>query len=250
MSYTSEEFNREVRGPSFIAWSDDLRTEDEVCVIVSLMNARPSQSILDVACGYGRHDLVLAGEYGLEVTGVDISPGLIENAMRRAVEQGQRVNFKVMDAVDLSWESTFDFAMIVYNSFSLFSDDDAPVVVRGIYRSLRTRGRFFIDLDNKPFYLRYGRYYKNWVSWAPGGLTLQETYYHEDISVEVNRDTIFQPDAERADEFIVFKRVYSEAEIRTVLSDNGFRVGEIFGDWDLSALEESSPKMILVGQKH
>ena len=249
LSYTSEEFNRVVRDPLFRGWSDDLPTEDEVRVIVSLMNARAGQSILDVACGYGRHDLVLAGEYGLDVTGIDISSGLIENAMRRADEQGQRITFKTMNAVDLSWEGTFDFAMIAHNSSSLFSDDDAPVVVRAIHRALRAPGRLFIDLDNRPFYVRYGRSHKEWYSWAPGGLTLQETYFHEEVAVEVTRYSIFRPNRETADDFIEFKRVYSEDEIRAVLSENGFRVGEIFGDWDLSALEEDSPKMILVGER-
>ena len=249
MPYTSEKFNRVVKAPSFRGWSDDLRTDDEVGVIVGLSKAKRGDSVLDVACGYGRHDLVLAGEYGLNVTGVDISTGLIENAMRRADEQRQRITFKVMNAVDLSWESTFDFAMIAYNSFSLFSDEDAPLVVQGIHRALRTRGRFFMDLDNKPFYVRYGRSHKSWYLWKPGGLTLQETYLHEDISVEVTRYSIFRPNAETADNFIEFKRVYSEGEIRALLAENGFRVGDIFGDWDLSALQESSPKMILVGEK-
>ena len=85
--------------------------------------------------------------------------------------------------------------------------------------------------------------------WAPGGLTLQETYFHEGISVEVTRYSIFRPNCETADDFMEFKRVYSEDEIHALLSENGFRVGEIFGDWDLSALKESSPEMILVGEK-
>ncbi len=156
--------------------------------------------------------------------------------------------YKIMNAVDLSWESKFDFAMVAYNSFSLFSDDDAPKVVRGVHRALRSPGSLFIDLDNKPSYVRHG-VHEHWYSWPGGGLTLQETYFHEDISVEVNRDTIFRPDTEEVDEFIAFKRVYSEDEVRALLSENGFRVGEIYGDWDLSALEASSPKMILVGEK-
>ncbi len=247
MGYTTEEFNRAVRGPSF-GWSEDLHTDDEARVIVGLVKAQRGDSVLDVACGYGRHALVLASEYGLEVTGIDISSGLIENANRRSDKQGLSITFKVMNAVDLSWESTFDFAMITYNSFSLFYDDDAPRVVHGIHRALRAPGRLFVDLDNKPSYVRTGLH-EDWYSSPAGGLTLQETYFHEDISVEVNRDTIFRPDTEKVEEFIAFKRVYAEDEIRALLSENGFRVGEIFGDWDLSTLEVSSPKMILVGEK-
>ena len=70
MSYTTEEFNREIRDHSFRGWSDDLPTEDEARVIVGLVKAKRGDSVLDIACGYGRHDLILAGEYGLDVTGI------------------------------------------------------------------------------------------------------------------------------------------------------------------------------------
>jgi hypothetical protein len=51
------------------------------------------------------------------------------------------------------------------------------------------------------------------------------------------------------EEFIIFKRIYSQDEIVSLLSSCGFQVEAIYGGWDLSPLEESSPKMLLVGEK-
>ena len=67
--------------------------------------------------------------------------------------------------------------------------------------------------------------------------------------MEVCRDLIFKRDAEQVQEFIVFKRIYSQNEICDLLSDCGFRVDQVYGGWDLSPLEEDSSKMLLVGVK-
>ena len=246
--YTSEAFNLWASDPNFPGWTGDRPTEDEVRVIVELLKVQPGDSLLDVACGYGRHALLLAGRYSLEVTGIDISPGLITTARRFAGEQRLEIIYEVKHAADIAWRNEFDHAMIAYNSFSLFSPEYAPVVLKGIYHALRPAGRFFLDLDNKPFNCQYGISDTNWHTW-PGGLTLQEIYFHEDNSVEVCRDLIFRRDAEQAEEFTYFKRIYSQDEIVDLLSSCGFRVDQIYGEWNLSPLEENSPKMLLVGVK-
>jgi len=246
--YTSAAFDRCVSGPAFSGWTGDLPTEEEVRVIVELLKAQAGDSLLDVACGYGRHATVLASSHGLRVTGVDISPALITFARTRAAEQSLEVNYELRDARDPAWTNEFDHAMIVYNSFSLFSPDDAPRVLQGIHRALKPTGRLFLDLDNKSFNCRYGISDTSWYV-GPGGLTLQEVYFHEDISVEVNRDLHFHADAEEVAEFIVFKRLYSQDEICGLLSCCGLRVGQVYGAWDLSPLSENSPKMILVAAK-
>jgi SAM-dependent methyltransferase len=87
--YTSEAFNRWASDSSFPGWTGDRPTEDEARIIVQLLEAQPGHSLLDVACGYGRHALLLASQYGLEVTGIDVSPGLIAAAKRLADERGR-----------------------------------------------------------------------------------------------------------------------------------------------------------------
>lgn len=244
--YTSEVFNRWASDLTFPGWTGDRPTKEESRIIVDLLQAQPGDSLLDVACGYGRHALLLAGQYGLKVTGIDLSPGLITTAKRLAEEQGLEIAYEVRHAIDLPWSNEFDWAMIAYNSFSLFSPEDAPIVLQGIHRALRPGGRLFLDLDNKSFNCRYGVSDTNWYIW-PGRLTLQEIYFHENLSVEVCRDLTFRTDVEGAEEFITFKRIYSLNEIKDLLLDCGLRADQVYGDWDLSSLEENSPKMLLVG---
>lgn len=248
MGYISEVFNSWVSGPTFTGWTGDRPTEEEARIIINLLQAQPGDSLLDVACGYGRHALLLAGQHGVNITGIDLSPGLISTAKRLAEEQGLKIAFEVRHAKDISWINEFDRAMIAYNSFSLFSPENAPIVLQGIHRALRPAGRLFLDLDNKSFNCRYGVSDTNWYIW-PNCLMLQEIYLHESLSVEVCRDLSFRTDAEGAEEFITFKRIYSLDEIKDLLADCGFRVDQVYGDWDLSSLEAHSPKILLIGVK-
>ncbi len=52
---------------------------------------------LDIGCGTGSVSAVLAG-LGLRVTGIDLSPAMIEIAQAKAANQGLRIEFHVMDA--------------------------------------------------------------------------------------------------------------------------------------------------------
>ena len=248
--YTSEAFNSWASDEiTFSEWTGDRPTEEEVRIIVELLKAEPGDSFLDVACGYGRHALLLAAQHDLKVTGVDISPGLITTARRLAHQQQLEITYEIGHAADISWDNEFDRAMIAYNSFSLFSPDDAPLALQRIHQALRPAGRIFLDLDNKPFNCRYGISDTSWCSW-PGGLTLEEICFHRDSSVEVFRALIFGLDAERVEEFVYFKRIYSQKEILGLLSSCGFQVDQVYGDWDLSPLRENSPKMLLAGVKN
>ena len=78
--YTSETFNKAVGGDAWDGWSGDLSDEEEADVMAELLDVQPGDSLLDVACGYGRHAMLFAEHYDLRVTGVDISPGLIAAA--------------------------------------------------------------------------------------------------------------------------------------------------------------------------
>jgi SAM-dependent methyltransferase len=249
IGYTSEPFNSTIADLDSFPWDEDLPTGEETRIIVDLLGAQPSDHLLDMACGYGRHALVLAAEYHLQVTGIDISPGSIAAARRRAQERNLNIDFNIAHGRELSLESEFDHALIAFNSLSLFSPQDAPVLLENIHRALRPGGRLFVDLDNKPYNCRYGTADTNWTTW-PGGLALQEIYFHRDISIEVGRDLTFAAGADEMEEFLLFKRIYDAGEIDTLMTSCDFQIDHLYGDWDLSPLTGISPKIILVAVRN
>jgi SAM-dependent methyltransferase len=76
--------------------------------LVARVGVTPGEAWLDVGCGAGGAAFV-AARAGASVTGVDLSPVLIESARRRAAEEGLDIRLDVADAERLPFEDgSFD----------------------------------------------------------------------------------------------------------------------------------------------
>lgn len=83
---------------------------------VGRLGLRPGVSVLDVACGNG-NTAIPAARTGAEVTGVDIAPYLIEQAIERAADSGVSAEFDVGDAEDLPYDDgIFDVVITMYGA--------------------------------------------------------------------------------------------------------------------------------------
>ena len=73
---------------------------------------KPGMRVLDVGCGVGRWSSMLA-QRGAEVTGMDLSPTMIQEAQRRAVAHGvsERCRFLVQDLAQLEAGEQFDLVI-------------------------------------------------------------------------------------------------------------------------------------------
>jgi len=79
-------------------------------LILSLLDPGLGERVLDIGCGSGNHLLIL-NKMGLDVSGVDASPEMIELAKERL---GHRCTLKTGVAEDLPFEDNeFDFAVLI-----------------------------------------------------------------------------------------------------------------------------------------
>jgi ubiquinone/menaquinone biosynthesis C-methylase UbiE len=80
----------------------------------SWLSVAPGCRVLDIGCGVGRWSRLLASR-GAKVTGIDLSPTMIEEAERRAVQAGvaERCMFHVQDVSDLEVGAEFDVVLAV-----------------------------------------------------------------------------------------------------------------------------------------
>jgi SAM-dependent methyltransferase len=101
------------------------------------LDTAPGAHFLDVACGSGQLALIAARE-GLEVTGVDIAPNLVERARERAQAEGLRARFEEADAEALPFaDASFDIvASLVGAMFAPRPD----LVARELLRVCRPGG--------------------------------------------------------------------------------------------------------------
>jgi SAM-dependent methyltransferase len=83
---------------------------------VGRLDLKPGMSILDVACGNG-NTAIPAAAVGADVTGVDIAPYLIEQAIDRAEQAGVAAEFDVGDVEDLPYDDAiFDVVLTMFGA--------------------------------------------------------------------------------------------------------------------------------------
>jgi SAM-dependent methyltransferase len=106
--------------------------------------APPGGRVLDVGCGPGRLAIPLA-RHGLDVTGLDLDPAMIERARinaGRALGDDRRPSFVVGDAASLAFpDGSFD---LVVSTMSMHHWEDPIAGLREIARVLRPGGRALV----------------------------------------------------------------------------------------------------------
>jgi ubiquinone/menaquinone biosynthesis C-methylase UbiE len=116
--------------------ADNLR--DMHAALVHVLAPQPGERWLDIACGAG-HVAELAAGAGARVTGIDISPRLIEVAKARAAAGGYDIEYRVGDAENLDVEDgSVDAAA---SSVGLIFAPDHDAVARELARVVRPGGR-------------------------------------------------------------------------------------------------------------
>jgi SAM-dependent methyltransferase len=128
-----------------------MRTEGLYAVgarLVEAVGVRPGETVLDVACGTG-NAAIPAAQAGGQVTGVDLTPELLEVAGQRAEQAGVEVALREGDAEQLPFDAErFD---VVVSSFGSMFAPRHEVVADELVRVLAPGGRLGI------------------VSWTPDG---------------------------------------------------------------------------------
>ncbi len=118
--------------------------QDSAAHLVEQLELIGDEHVLDVATGTGAVALVLARclENG-QVTGVDMSDGMLQQAREKAAAQGlSNVAFHTMDMTALEFPAAlFDCATA---SFALFFVEDMATCLRGIVAQLKPGGRMLI----------------------------------------------------------------------------------------------------------
>jgi SAM-dependent methyltransferase len=121
--------------------------------LVGLLQLRLRTQVLDVGCGPGWLSEFLA-RCGYSVTGVDISPDMVEIARARVAALGEigegleaDAEFHALPVLDMPWSSRFD-AAILYDTMHHFDDELATLEV--IRRTLAPGGQLFIHEGVQP----------------------------------------------------------------------------------------------------
>ena len=102
---------------------------------------QPGERILDLGCGTGTLSSQIAAS-GAEVTGVDRSPEMIDEARKKFPQ----LRFEICDARSLPFSAEFD---AVFSNAALHWIPEAESVIEGASRALKPKGRFIAEFGGK-----------------------------------------------------------------------------------------------------
>lgn len=110
--------------------------------LVEKLQIKTGDHVLDVGCGIGATSVLIAEKTGARVTGIDLSPKMIEKARERADKLGisDQVQYKVGDVLSLDFnDAAFD--VVLFESVLTILPGDPIQALSEIYRVLKPGGR-------------------------------------------------------------------------------------------------------------
>lgn len=204
-------------------------------------------AVLDVGCGVGRHAIALA-QRGYDVTGVDLSPTMVQRAQSHCLGAPRQPTFSVADMLALDYEESFDAAFCVGSSFGFFDDQRNADVATRIHRALKDNGTFLLQVINRDHAIQS----QPAMAWFEGDgcVCMEESSVNYITSrLNVKRTVIFDDGRQREIEYSV--RLYSLHELGQLLHQSGFRILEVSGHVRTPGafFGPSSRELIILAQK-
>lgn len=164
----------------------------EVAAVWRSLKLKPGARLLDLACGTGRHSVLLARR-GAFVVGVDKTDAYLQEA-KRAARGLPNCLFARGDMRRLPFKGEFDAAMNLWTSFGYFAKaSDDLKALQGVARALKPGGLFLIDLLDFAWIKKHGKRHR-WDRRADGSYLLQDAVWIEGRDPKVvNAWTILRP---------------------------------------------------------
>jgi len=207
-------------------------------LLLSQQDVHPKR-ILDVCCGTGTMAEMLQKE-GFELTGIDISPGMIEAAKKKAAKKKLPIRYECMDAADFELADTFDAALSFFDSLNNIVDPERFQAALGqVAKHVKPGGSFIFDLNmafafeqqmftqkrmHPQARLRY-----DWVGdWDPESrlITVRMKFWYQGEEIEETH----------------VQRAYEDEEVRAMLKEAGFRNVQAYDSYSLNPLRRRSDR--------
>ena len=136
------------------SWVED--TSNQVEFIVKTLGLNGKEKVLDLACGFGRHSLLLA-KLGYDVTGVDITKEYIIDAKNESQKMELKINFIHDDIRNIKFVDEFDVVLNLADGAIgyLENDEENLKIFDVISKSLKYDGKHFMDICNADHAERY-----------------------------------------------------------------------------------------------
>lgn len=188
------------------------------------------KSVLDLTCGTGSQVFYLL-KRGFEVTGSDISTGMLKIAKRKAREEKIKIKLLRGDMRTIN-VGKFDSAITIFNAIGHLTKAGFEKAIRNIHKNLNKGGIYIFDIINLNYVLDKNNIVKMSLEriGTLGNVKVRELQHSTiDYSGILTSRTIFysqkdwQP-PKVASKNIITLQLYTASELRKMLAKNGFKV--------------------------
>jgi SAM-dependent methyltransferase len=230
-------------GPLMFNEASFAEAAEQVEQLIKLAAIEPGR-VLDLGCGPGRHALPLARK-GYPVTAVDTSALLLD----QLAEQVGDLPIEIVraDMREFVPDQACDLVLVMWTSFGYFEHEaEHAQVLDNIRRSLTDNGRLILDLVGLEYLCR-NLQPVHLSEYEDDRLLIERPNLVDDMTRLDNEWLLIDGDRVERAEFS--HRVWSAAEIRTLLADHGLEVCGLYGSYDGADYDLEAERLIVVAGK-
>jgi len=207
--------------------------------------------VLELCCGTGRLTIPIA-KAGIDITGLDFTPSMIDRAREKARAAGLSIRFIRGDMRRASLGRRFKLVFIPYNSLqNTYSIADVERVFANVRRHLAPGGKFVFDVFNPSLdyivaaerRVQRGKYRFR----LPDGRRVRiDEHYRYDAARQTGRVTWVHHIGARKVASRLDMRCFYPLEMDALLKYNGFVILRKYGSFERKPFGSESPKQIFV----
>lgn len=221
------------------------RTQQELRFLREHLSISKTTSVIDLACGHGRHASELAAHARL-ITGIDKNGCFLDMARARAKSEViQNVTYLQGDIRQLDIVAQYERAILLNTVFGLFSDQENAGLLRSVNIALKPDGLFCFDVINRDTVLvDFQPYY---ISEKDDNLLIDRCSFDEQSGRITNR-RIYLKDGRRTDAGFSL-RIYNYTELVGLLAAARMRILRAFADWSSTPMHDMAKKIVIIALK-
>ena len=209
--------------------------------------------ILELCCGTGRLTIPIA-KYGYDISGVDHTTSMIEQAKAKAFEEGLEVEFIEADIRTLDLPEKYDFIFIPFNSIHhLYKNKDIFKAFNVVKRHLKEGGLFLLDCFNPNIQLivegeKEQKEIAEYTTNDGREVLIKQTMRYENKN-QINRiEWHYFINGEFDSIQNLDMRLFFPQELNSYLEGNGFKIIQKFGSFAEKTFHDKSEKQIIICQ--
>jgi ubiquinone/menaquinone biosynthesis C-methylase UbiE len=222
--------------------------------IEKILKKYKAKTVLDLTCGTGSQVFWLA-KRGYQVTGSDISKGMLKVAKRKAVSEKINIKFLQGDMRTIK-VGKFDAVITIFNAIGHLTKAGFEKAMRNIHKNLNDGGIYIFDIFNLNYIANGNNITKLSIEWlrTVGNTKLREIQHsiidNKGVLISYTTNYVQQGSGKiKMSKSIGTLQLYTAKELREMLTRNGFKVVDQCGINGAKFSEKQTERMLTIAKK-